>query len=209
MSAPLSGRPAVFMDRDGCLIEERGYINHPSQVHVLRRTPEAVSRLNAAGIAAVMATNQAGIARGYFSNETLVAVNAELVRQLGALGARLDALYVCTHHPTAGQPPYREACECRKPKPGLLIRAAAELGLDLSRSIMIGDKPSDVEAGQAAGAATVLVLTGYGRGEWEYRRQEWTVKPDHVAEDLFDAVEWAIGRIRAGVAAELPARVPE
>jgi len=201
MSAPLSGRPAVFMDRDGCLIEERGYINHPSRVRVLPRAPEAVARLNAAGIAAVMATNQAGIARGYFSKDTLLAVNAELERQLGALGARLDALYVCTHHPTAGQPPYREACECRKPRPGLLLRAAAELGLDLSRSVMVGDKPSDVEAGQAAGASTVLVLTGYGRGEWEYRRQEWTVKPDHVALDLFDAVEWALARIQAGMRA--------
>ncbi len=189
------------MDRDGCLIEERGYINHPSRVRVLPRAPEAVARLNAAGIAAVMATNQAGIARGYFSKDTLLAVNAELERQLGALGARLDALYVCTHHPTAGQPPYREACECRKPRPGLLLRAAAELGLDLSRSVMVGDKPSDVEAGQAAGASTVLVLTGYGRGEWEYRRQEWTVKPDHVALDLFDAVEWALARIQAGMRA--------
>jgi D-glycero-D-manno-heptose 1,7-bisphosphate phosphatase len=204
MSAQFSGRPALFMDRDGCLIEEMGYINHPSRVRVLPRTPEAIARLNAAGIAAVMATNQAGIARGYFSNETLAAVNAELERQLGALGARLDALYVCTHHPTAGEPPYRETCECRKPKPGLLLRAAAELGLDLSRSIMVGDKPSDVEAGQAAGAATVLVLTGYGRGEWEYRRHEWTVKPDHVAEDLFDAVEWAMARIGAGKSARLP-----
>ncbi len=192
------------MDRDGCLIEEMGYINHPSRVRVLPRTPEAIARLNAAGIAAVMATNQAGIARGYFSNETLAAVNAELERQLGALGARLDALYVCTHHPTAGEPPYRETCECRKPKPGLLLRAAAELSLDLSRSIMVGDKPSDIEAGQAAGAATVLVLTGYGRGEWEYRRHEWTVKPDHVAEDLFDAVEWAMARIGAGKSARLP-----
>jgi len=204
MSAAFSGRAALFMDRDGCLIEEMGYINHPSRVRVLPRTPEAIARLNAAGIAAVMATNQAGVARGYFSNETLAAVNAELERQLGALGARLDALYVCTHHPTAGEPPYRETCECRKPKPGLLLRAAAELGLDLSRSIMVGDKPSDVEAGQAAGAATVLVLTGYGRGEWEYRRHEWTVKPDHVAEDLFDAVEWAMARIGAGKSARLP-----
>jgi D-glycero-D-manno-heptose 1,7-bisphosphate phosphatase len=209
MSAPFSGRPALFMDRDGCLIEEMGYINHPSRVRVLPRTPEAIARINAAGIAAVMATNQAGIARGYFSNETLAAVNAELERQLGALGARLDALYVCTHHPTAGEPPYRETCECRKPKPGLLLRAAAELGLDLSRSIMVGDKPSDVEAGQAAGAATVLVLTGYGRGEWEYRRHEWTVKPDHVAEDLFDAVEWAMARIGAGKSARPAARLPE
>jgi D-glycero-D-manno-heptose 1,7-bisphosphate phosphatase len=199
----------MLMARDGCPIEEMGYINHPSRVRVLPRTPEAIARLNAAGIAAVMATNQAGIARGYFSTKTLAAVNAELERQLGALGARLDALYVCTHHPTAGEPPYRETCECRKPKPGLLLRAAAELGLDLSRSIMVGDKPSDVEAGQAAGAATVLVLTGYGRGEWEYRRHEWTVKPDHVAEDLFDAVEWAMARIGAGKSARPAARLPE
>ncbi len=191
----LTGRPAVFMDRDGCLIEEMGYINHPSRVRLLPRTPAAVARLNRAGIAAVMATNQAGIARDYFSEETLEAVNAEVERQLGDQGARLDALYVCTHHPTAGQAPYRDACGCRKPKPGLLLRAAAEMNLDLSRAVMIGDKPSDVAAGQAAGVSTVLVLTGYGRGEWEYRRHEWTLAPDHVAEDLFDAVEWALARL--------------
>jgi D-glycero-D-manno-heptose 1,7-bisphosphate phosphatase len=195
MSPASTGRPAVFMDRDGCLIEEAGYINHPSRVRMLPRSPAAVARLNRAGIAAVMATNQAGIARDYFSKETLDAVNAEVERQLGGQGARLDALYVCTHHPTAGQPPFRLECECRKPKPGLLLRAAAEMCLDLSRSVMIGDKPSDIGAGHAAGLATVLVLTGYGRGEWEYRRQEWTLKPDHVAEDLFDAVEWALGRL--------------
>jgi D-glycero-D-manno-heptose 1,7-bisphosphate phosphatase len=183
------------MDRDGCLIEEMGYINHPSRVRMLPRTAAAVARLNRAGIAAVMATNQAGIARGYFSKETLEEVNAELERQLADHGATLDALYVCTHHPSAGRAPYRALCECRKPKPGLLIRAAADMGLDLSRSVMIGDKPSDIGAGQAAGLATVLVLTGYGRGEWEYRRHEWMLKPDHVAEDLFDAVEWAIARL--------------
>jgi D-glycero-D-manno-heptose 1,7-bisphosphate phosphatase len=195
MSPELTGRPAVFMDRDGCLIEEMGYINHPSRVRLLPRTAAAVARLNRAGIAAVVATNQAGIARDYFSKETLEAVNVEVEHQLADQGARLDALYVCTHHPTAGQPPFRLECECRKPKPGLLLRAAAELGLDLSRSVMVGDKPSDIGAGQAAGLATVLVLTGYGRGEWEYRSHEWTVKPDHVAEDLFGAVEWALERL--------------
>lgn len=164
------GRPAVFMDRDGCLIEEMGYLNHPSRVRILPRTAAAVSRLNAAGVPALMATNQAGIARGYFSAETLAEINAEVVRQLELEGARLDGLYVCTHHPSAGRPPYRLVCACRKPKPGLLHRAARELGLDLSRSVMVGDKPSDVEAGQAAGGTGVLVLTGYGRGEWEYLR---------------------------------------
>src|SRR6266542_3007670 len=155
MSETYSGRPAVFMDRDGCLIEEVGYLNHPSRVRILPRTAAAVARLNAAGIPALMATNQ------------------------------------------AGSPPYRQLCQCRKPKPGLLRRAAEELGLDLSRSVMVGDKPSDVEAGQAAGGAGVLVLTGYGRGEWEYLRHVWTVKPDHVAEDLLDAVGWALARFES------------
>src|SRR5262249_25007954 len=152
-------------------------------------------RLKAAGAPAIMATNQAGIARGYFSAETLREVNAEVERQLRREGARLDAMYVCTHHPTAGPPPYRLECACRKPKPGLLRLAAAEHGPDPPRWVMVGDKPSDVAAGQAAGSAGVLVLTGYGRGEWEYLRHEWTVKPDHVAEDLLDAVEWALGRL--------------
>ena len=184
----------MFMDRDGCLIEEMGYINHVSRVRILPRTPEAIRKLNVAGIPAIMATNQAGIARGYFSEGVLRAVNDELVRQLAAHGARLDAFYVCTHHPTAGAPPFRLDCECRKPRPGMLLRAAADLDLDLGRSVMIGDKPSDVAAGQSAGAAGVLVLTGYGRGEFEHRRDAWGVKPDHVAEDLLDAVEWALAR---------------
>src|SRR5512144_3332568 len=114
-------------------------------------------------------------------------------RELRAAGARLDGVYVCMHHPSEGEPPYRADCDCRKPRPGLLHRAAAELDLDLSASVMIGDKLSDVTAGHAVGAAGVLVLTGYGRGEWEYRRHGpigGSVKPDHVAEDLLDAVEW-------------------
>ena len=169
MAQPSPGRPAVFMDRDGCLVEEMGYLNHPSRVRILPRPAAAVSRLNAAGIPAIVATNQAGIARGYFSAETLREVNAEVERQLRREGAHL---------------------------------AAAEQGLDLTRSVMVGDKPSDVAAGQAAGAAGVLVLTGYGRGEWEYLRHEWTVKPDHVAEDLFEAVEWALGRLETEKGAE-------
>jgi D-glycero-D-manno-heptose 1,7-bisphosphate phosphatase len=180
------------MDRDGCLTEEVGYVNHPARIRLLPRTAEAIRRLNRAGVAAVMVTNQAGIAKGYFSEETLAAVNDEMLRQLEARGARLDGLYICTHHPEEGEPPYRAACDCRKPQPGLLRRAASELGLALDASVMVGDKISDVAAGRAAGTAAVLVLTGYGRGEWEHRRQLWGVKPDHVAEDLLDAVEWAL-----------------
>ncbi len=141
-----------------------------------------------------MVTNQSGIAKGYFSEDVLQAVNAEMVRQLGESGARLDGLYVCTHHPNEGVPPYRARCDCRKPRPGLLHRAAAELGLALEASVVIGDKMSDVTTARAVGSAGVLVLTGYGRGEWEHRRHLWSDKPDHVAEDLLDAVEWTLAR---------------
>lgn len=185
-------RPAVFIDRDGTLTEEVGYVNHPRRIRLLPRSAEAIRRLNAAGIAAVVVTNQAGVARGYFSPEVLQAVHAEMQRQLEAAGARLDGLYVCVHHPTEGRPPYRADCECRKPKPGMLTRAAQELGLDLAASTMIGDKASDLESGRAVGTRSVLVLTGYGRGDWEYRRSTFRVPPDHVADDLLDAVDWVL-----------------
>jgi D-glycero-D-manno-heptose 1,7-bisphosphate phosphatase len=184
------------MDRDGCLTEEVGYVNHASRIRLLPRTAEAVRRLNAAGVPAVMVTNQAGIARGYFSEDVLRAAHQALERQLADGGARLDGLYACTHHPTEGAPPYRADCDCRKPRPGLLLRAARELDLDLTASVMVGDRISDVAVGQSVGAAGVLVLTGYGRGEWEHQRAGWTVKPDHVADDLADAVDWTLGRLR-------------
>ena len=190
----VTSRPAVFIDRDGTLTDEVGYVNHPSRLRLLPRSAEAIRRLNAAGVPAVVVTNQAGLARGYFSEEVLRIVNESLVEQLARAGARLDGIYVCPHHPTEGEPPYRTGCECRKPKPGLLRQAASELGLDLTHSTMIGDKPSDLVPGREVGAAAVLVLTGYGRGEWEYRRETFPLKPDHVAEDLLDAVEWTLAR---------------
>ena len=185
-------RPAVFMDRDGTLTEEVGYINHPSRLRLLPRSGAAVRRLNQAGVAVVVVTNQAGIARGYFSPEVLTAVNAALVSQLKDEGAHLDGLYVCPHHPTEGEAPYRLVCDCRKPKPGLVLRAASELGLDLRRSTLVGDKGSDLVAARAVGARAVLVLTGYGLGEWEYRRSALPVQPDHVADDLLGAADWVI-----------------
>ncbi len=187
-------RPAVFIDRDGTLTEEVGYVNHPKRLRLLPRSAEAIRRLNAADITAIVVTNQAGVARGYFSEDVLGAVNAALVAQLKEEGAHLDGVYVCPHHPTEGAPPYRLVCDCRKPKPGLLLRAAADHGLDLCRSTLVGDKASDLVAAQAVGARGVLVLTGYGLGEWEYRRAALPVEPDHVAEDLLDAVAWVIAR---------------
>src|SRR3984893_5382949 len=108
-------RPAVFMDRDGCLTEEVGYVNHPTRIRLLPRTAQAIRRLNQAGVPAVMVTNQTGIARGYFSEETLHATNARMRDDLATAGARLDGAYVCMHHPTEGLPPFRADCDCRKP----------------------------------------------------------------------------------------------
>jgi D-glycero-D-manno-heptose 1,7-bisphosphate phosphatase len=187
-------KAAAFIDRDGTLTEEVGYVNHPKRLRLLPRSAEAIRQLNAAGLAAVVTTNQTGVARGYFSQDVLNAVNDELVSQLKREGAHLDGIYVCPHHPTEGEPPFRARCECRKPRPGLLLRAASELGLDLAASTVVGDKPSDVLAARRAGARGVLVLTGYGLGEWEYRRDRFPAEPDYVAGDLLDAVEWILAR---------------
>ncbi len=185
-------RRAVFIDRDGTLSEEVGYINHVSRFRMLPRSAEAIKELNEAGIAAVVITNQAGVARGYFPEERILEVHRRMEELLAADGAKLDGIYYCPHHPTAGEPPYRADCDCRKPKPGLLLRAAGDLNLDIPSSYMIGDKFSDVELAQTAGCKGILVLTGYGRGEWEYLRENAVPAPDFVAEDLLDAVQWIL-----------------
>jgi len=187
-----AGRPVVFLDRDGTLIEEVGYVNHPSRVRLLPGAAEAVARLRASGRAVVVVTNQAGIARGYLPRSLVDAAHAELERQLAAAGAEVDGIYLCPHHPTEGVGELRVACECRKPGAGLLRAAAADLGLDLARAAIVGDLPSDIAAGAAVGARTVLVLTGLGRGEWEYRRTLFAVPPDHVCDDLAAAASWIL-----------------
>ena len=149
----MTSRPAVFIDRDGTLTDEVGYVNHPSRLRLLPRSAEAIRRLNAAGVAAVVVTNQAGIARGYFSEKLLHEVHDVLRAQLAAAGARLDGLYACVHHPSEGEPPYRARCDCRKPQAGLLVRAAADLGLDLGRSTMVGDKAERPRPGADGGGA--------------------------------------------------------
>jgi len=184
----------VFIDRDGTLTEEVGYVNHPQRLRLLPRSAEAIRRLNEYGIAAVVVTNQAGVARGYFSEDVLHAVTAQLAAQLKQAGAHLDGIYVCAHHPTEGEPPWRADCDCRKPKPGMFLQAATELGVDLGTSTVVSDKASDLAIAPKIGARSVLVLTGYGLGEWEYRRHAFATRPDHVAEDLLDAVQWTIER---------------
>jgi D-glycero-D-manno-heptose 1,7-bisphosphate phosphatase len=182
-------RRAVFMDRDGTISEEVGYVNHVSRYRVFPFAAEAVRTLNESGWLAVLVTNQAGVARGYFREELIGEVHKVLASELERGGARLDAVYYCPHHPSVGEPPYRFDCDCRKPRPGLLLRAAQELNLDLSRCWMVGDRFSDAELARNAGAHSALVLTGYGRGELEHQSDAWPQRPELIAENLLEAVK--------------------
>jgi D-glycero-D-manno-heptose 1,7-bisphosphate phosphatase len=134
-------------------------------------------------------TNQSGIARDYLTEATLLKIHESMEEKLRLQGARIDAIYYCAHHPDYGSPQYRLDCDCRKPRPGLIIKAARDLGLDLSRCYVIGDRYRDIEAGHAAGAQGVLVMTGLGREEYESDRLSWPHQPEHIAEDLLEAVQ--------------------
>jgi D-glycero-D-manno-heptose 1,7-bisphosphate phosphatase len=182
-------RRAVFMDRDGTISEEVGYVNHPSRYRVFTYSAEAVRLLNESEWLAILVTNQAGVARGYFTEDIITAVHTRLTKELEREGAHLDAIYYCAHHPTVGEAPYRFDCDCRKPKPGLIESAAREFEIDLAQSWMIGDRYSDIELARNAHVRSAFVLSGYGRGEWEYQRPAWKHEPDLVAEDLLEAVK--------------------
>ena len=182
-------RRAVFIDRDGTISEEVGYINHPSRFRVFAYSAEAIRILNTSGWLAILVTNQAGVARGYFSEDLIVNVHDQLKRDLQVASAQLDAIYYCAHHPSVGDPPYRFDCDCRKPKPGLIDQAVKDFSVDLAASWMVGDRYGDIELARNAGLNSAFVLSGYGRGEWEYQRQSWKYQPDLVCENLLDAVQ--------------------
>ncbi len=181
---------AVFLDRDGTVTEEVGYVNHLSRLNLIPGAAEGIRLLNDVGVPVILATNQAGVARGYFDEHLVKAALEKLGSMLGALGARLDAVYYCPHHPAAGEPPYRADCDCRKPKPGMLLRGAKEFGLDLSRSYVIGDKISDVYFAKAGGAKGILVTTGYGLGELAHQRAGWRCEPHAIVPDVYAASRW-------------------
>jgi D-glycero-D-manno-heptose 1,7-bisphosphate phosphatase len=179
----------VFIDRDGTISEEVGYINHLSRFQIYPWSAQAVSVLNRSDLKAILVTNQAGVARGYFTEDLVIQVHKKLQQELARKNAHLDAIYFCPHHPTVGPEPYRQDCSCRKPKPGMLLRAADDLGLDLGRSFMIGDRYTDIELAHNAGTRSILVLSGYGRGEYEYQRQNWKIQPDWTASNLLEATQ--------------------
>ncbi|HHI97123.1 MAG TPA: D-glycero-beta-D-manno-heptose 1,7-bisphosphate 7-phosphatase [Thermodesulfatator atlanticus] len=175
-------RPVVFLDRDGTINEEVGYLNHLSRFRLLPRAAEGIRLLKEAGFAVVVITNQSGIARGFFPKTLVEEVHALMQELLAREGATLDGIYYCPHHPDEG-------CYCRKPRPGLVERAAQELGLDLCRAYVVGDRFTDLQLAKNINAKGVLVLTGYGRGEHLYYLPRLGLKPDLVAEDLFEAAQ--------------------
>lgn len=182
----------VFMDRDGTVSKEIGYVNHADRYELLPRSADAIKMLNEKGIKAILATNQAGVARGYFPEKRIKEVHQKLQSLLAVENAYLDAIYYCKHHPEVGEGEYCQDCDCRKPKPGMLKQGAEEFDLDLSSSYMIGDKISDVEMAKRVDAKGILVLTGYGLGVYEYEQDDWPVEPDYIAEDLYEAIKWIL-----------------
>lgn len=159
-------RPAVFLDRDGTLVDELGFLARAEDLRLLPGAAEAVRRLNEQGLVAVVVTNQSGIARGLFGERELAAVHARLAAELARAGAHLDDVLHCPHHPSEGSPPWRQRCPCRKPAPGLVLEAARRHGLALADSWMIGDSLRDLECGARAGlAGSILVRTGKGADE--------------------------------------------
>lgn len=175
-------RPAVFLDRDGTICEEMGYLNHLSRLRIFPFAAGAIARLNKAGFPVIVVTNQSGVSRRIFPESLVAQIHDRITLELSASGARVDGYYYCAHT-------RQDDCSCRKPLPGLLEQAAREHDLRLDGSFVVGDRYADVELAHGVGGRGVLVLTGYGRGEYELHRQEWTRQPDSIAEDLSEAVD--------------------
>jgi len=181
-------RPAVFLDRDGTIIEERSYIDRLGLLSVFPWTGDALRLLNRAGYATVVISNQSGLARGMFDEPFLTQLHNEIDRRIAP--ARIDGYFFCPHLPDATVAQYRADCDCRKPKPGLIARAASELDLDLSRSWMVGDRWLDVACGRAAGVRSILVRTGYGAHE--EARIPPAAEADAILNNLMEAVGWIL-----------------
>jgi D-glycero-D-manno-heptose 1,7-bisphosphate phosphatase len=190
-------KKAVFLDRDGTVNEEVGYMRDLSLLTLIPGVGKAVRKLNDAGFLVVLVTNQSGVARGYFPESLVAEAHARLEELLGADGARIDAVYYCPHHPTAGTSVHTRVCACRKPGTGLIDQAARDLAIDVHRSYMVGDKWSDVELGHRAGAASILVRSGFAADDPGNARPEHVADPDFTAHDLAEAADWIIAHSKA------------
>ncbi|MDX2111072.1 MAG: HAD family hydrolase [Verrucomicrobiota bacterium] len=177
----------VLLDRDGTLIVDKDYLADPAGVELLPGAIAGLKHWKAAGYRIALVTNQSGIARGYFTHDTLARIHQRLIDLLASEGVALDGIYYCPHGP-------QDHCDCRKPLPGLALQAATELNGDLTRSIVIGDKPADISLARAIGAKAILVLTGYGL-LYDFVKEP---QPDYIADSLEVAAEWVSMHILRG-----------
>jgi D-glycero-D-manno-heptose 1,7-bisphosphate phosphatase len=189
------GIPAVFLDRDGVLIEDVDLLTVPTQIHILKGVPKALLNLKKSGFKFIIISNQPVVARGMINEEEVNKLQKEINRQLIEAGAPvIDAFYFCPHHPKAALPEYRINCECRKPKPGLIFNAARDHDINLSLSFMIGDRITDIIAGFRAGCRTIQVQTGKHLAPPINTSEpiDITIKPDHISPDLPAAAHWIL-----------------
>jgi D-glycero-D-manno-heptose 1,7-bisphosphate phosphatase len=181
-------KPAVFLDRDGTINQEVGYIRDLDNLALIPGAAEAIRQLNQMGIPVVVVTNQSGVARGYYPESWMAQLHGRLKTLLAAEDAQLDGVYYCPHLPDGEVPEYSFDCDCRKPEPGMLEQAAKDLNLDLSRSFMIGDKATDIDVGLRVGCKTILLRSGYGeqvlKGEYQHIPQS-----DYVFDSLIESYE--------------------
>ena len=185
-------RSAVFIDRDGTINEQRGYINHISRFELLPGVGKAISLLNTNDHIVAVTSNQSGIARGYFPMQLVKEIHDVMVLKLKKDNAHVDGIYFCPHHPDGIVPEYSRECSCRKPNIGLIKQAQDELGIDMETSYVIGDRLLDIEFAHNANLPGILVLTGYGKGEVQYSMSHKSITPAYVAEDLLGAVQWIL-----------------
>jgi D-glycero-D-manno-heptose 1,7-bisphosphate phosphatase len=194
---PPATRAAAFLDRDGTLIDEVGYLDRPERIALYPWSIDAVRALNRAGIRVVMVSNQSGIARGFFSEQTLAGIHAHLASLLAAGGAHVDAYYYCPHHPDGRIAEYARPCGCRKPGRGLVDRAVEEFGIDPQQSFAVGDRWVDIALARTVGARGVLVRTGYGAVE--ETRPPAGLTADAVVDNLAGAVSWILGNRQSAI----------
>jgi D-glycero-D-manno-heptose 1,7-bisphosphate phosphatase len=187
-------RHAVFMDRDGTVNEQMGYVNHISRFHLLPGVCEAIQLLNERDFLAIIITNQSGVARGYFPISLIHETHALLEDTLKKKGASIDGIFFCPHYPRGTIPEFTRECDCRKPGTGLIKKACDSFDIDMSRSYVVGDHFTDLEMAHRCDLDGILVKTGYGLGELTHVLPQMSVKPSYIADDLLDAVKWIIQR---------------
>jgi D-glycero-D-manno-heptose 1,7-bisphosphate phosphatase len=197
MQQPTTKRGAIFLDRDGTINVEIDFIHRVEDLQLLPNAVAGLQRMVALGFQLYLTTNQSGIGRGYFTEADMNRFNVALCAQLAVHAITIAGIYVCPFHPTKGIGPYKQDSQLRKPKPGMILEAAAEHAIDLAASIAIGDRNSDVAAGHAAGCRTILVRTGQAGAD----KMDHVVPPDFIANDLLDAarfIERARNRVTSG-----------